>query len=182
MSVGTKVKHYIVTIFWLTLFLFDITIGLDSSFEIILPLLLIVTGALVCFYKILRPKHIFELILWVPVLGWLIFIVLGYSMDLWSQLMPQMPFFVYEHYFSWAGLVSILGISLVFSVFGYSLFQGKVIVINLLAGALAALLSLLIYDTKHIIFFIESAALVISLCLATYGVHLLAKIISSKSQ
>lgn len=166
-------KHYLVTILWAGLLLFDIVIGLQPWFYIILSILFIATGVITYLYKSFRPTHTVELMAWVFIVGWLIIIVLGASIEFLYPLISKMPFFVYKHYFSWQGVISILVVSFVFSLFSYQVFQIKAIYVNFFAGILAALFRLLITGTEDILYLIESVTLVIVLCLVTYAIQLL---------
>ncbi|HED35874.1 MAG TPA: hypothetical protein ENJ08_16895 [Gammaproteobacteria bacterium] len=174
-------KHYLVIALWVGLFLFDITIGLHLSFNIVLLILFIATGVLTSLYKSFRPVHLIEFIVWVPVSGWLILLTYGLSIELLPSLMPQTPFFVYRPYLSWAGFASILVVSFIFSLFGYSVFQTKAIYMNFTAGILAASLIIVISDTKHAIYLTEPAALVIVLCLATCAIQRLVSRLSGRN-
>lgn len=175
-------KHYLVTAFWAGVFLFDITIGLHESFYIVLLILFIATGVLTFLYKSFRPVHIAEFIAWVPVLGGFIFIASGLSTEFFPSFMSQMPVFVYKPYLSWAGFASILAVSFLFSLFGYSVFQTKAIYMNFTAGILAASLIMVISGTKHAIYLTEPAALVIVLCLATLAIQFLMSRLSGRKR
>lgn len=175
-------KHYLVTAFWAGVFLFDITIGLHESFYIVLLILFIATGVLTFLYKSFRPVHIAEFIAWVPVLGGFIFIASGLSTEFLPSFMSQMPVFVYKPYLSWTGLVSIVIISFIFSLFSYSVFHIKAIYMNFPASILVASSSLIILGTKHVVYIIEPAALVIVLCLATLAIQFLMSRLSARKR
>ena len=161
-------KSDLLSLIWFALFAFDITYGLHTSFSFIIPIIFIVTAVLIHLNPIYRPISLLSYFIWVLVIGWLIFITLGMSVEFLSPIISQSSLYVIKPYISWVGLLSILIISVLFSLFSFVLFNKKAIYINLISGSLAGSLSLIIYGTKNSIFLVESIALVTLLFLATY--------------
>jgi len=168
-------KSYFVTIIWLVLFLYDVFAGLPGAFVYILPVLFVISGLLAYFRKNLRPEHPIELIAWVAILGWLIFVTAGLLVEVLAPFMPQSSLFIYKPYLSWLGLASILVITVLFSIFGYAVFASRALYINLFAALLAGSLNMLLYGFEQTIFLTEAVLLVVLLCLATATIHFLAK-------
>jgi hypothetical protein len=154
---------------WLTVFLWDISMGLPGGAGFVLLLAAAASLAMAWRWPSLFRFALIQRLLLVPVIAWGIFVSFALLLDWLASGLPRQNLWAIKPFLSWAGLVAALVVAAGTAVMLLTLFRSQLLRWAGVAASIAALSVIAVEQHPRLYSVIESVFLVVAVCVMTYA-------------